>query len=75
VIAHKHVFTLFQMKLAREEQKANLNSSKLIDFWRGTRREVKTRELQSDVLTLKEAFDRALLKKNRHIELLLQVSH
>ena len=49
-----------------------LNSSKLVDHWRGTRRIVKTKELQSDVATLKEAFERALLKKNRNIELLLQ---
>ena len=35
-----------------------LNTSKLVDFWRTKRRVVKTLELESDVTTLKEAFDR-----------------
>ena len=66
------VSVFMKMKLNREEHQSRLNSSKLVDHWRGTRRIVKTKELQSDVATLKEAFERALLKKNRSIELLLQ---
>ena len=66
------VSVFMKMKLNREEHQSRLNSSKLVDHWRGTRRIVKTKELQSDVATLKEAFERALLKKNRNIELLLQ---
>lgn len=61
-----------KMKLSREENKAKLNTSKLIDHWRTKRRVVKTVELEQDVTTLKEAFDRALLKKNKHIEVLMQ---
>ena len=67
------VSVFLKMKLSREEQKSGLNSSKLIDHWRGTRREIKTKELQSEMSVQKDAFERALLKKNRHIELLLQV--
>jgi len=66
------VSVFLKMKLSREEQKSGLNSSKLIDHWRGTRREIKTKELQSEMSVQKDAFERALLKKNRHIELLLQ---
>ena len=55
----------------------NLNlspySSKLIDHWRGQRRETKTKEMQGEMEIMKAAFDRALMKKNRLIELLLQV--
>ena len=67
------VSVFLKMKLSREEQKSGLNSSKLIDHWRGTRRETKTKELQTEMGILKEAFERALMKKNRLIDLLLQV--
>ncbi len=63
----------FQLKLTQEERKGNLNSCKLTENWRNLRRDAKTQELKSDVIILKETFDRALQKKNRHIELLLQV--
>ena len=66
------VNVFLKMKLSREEHKTKLNSSKLIDFWRTKQRVVKTIELESDVTTLKEAFDRALLKKNKLIEMLMQ---
>lgn len=66
------VSVFMKMKLGREEKKSKLNTSKLIDFWRTKRRVVKTVELEQDVTTLKDAFERALVKKNRLIELLLQ---
>ena len=52
------VNVFMKMKLTREEQKGKLNTSKLVDFWRTKRRVVKTVELESDVTTLKDAFDR-----------------
>ena len=65
---------LFQLKLTQEEKKGYLNSCKLIENWRNLRRNAKTKDLQRDVGVLRETFDRALQKKNRHIELLMQVS-
>jgi len=63
----------FQLKLTQEEKKGYLNSCKLIENWRNMRRDAKTKDLKRDVGVLKETFDRALQKKNRHIELLMQV--
>ena len=63
----------FQLKMAQEERKGYLNSCKLTENWRNLRRDAKTKELKTDVVVLKETFDRALQKKNRHIELLMQV--
>ena len=61
-----------KMKLNKEERNSGLNTSKLIDRWRGIRREAKSKELIQDVTVLQETFERALMRKNRHIELLLQ---
>ena len=52
------VNVFMKMKLTREEQKGKLNTSKLVDFWRTKRRVIKTVELEADVATLREAFDR-----------------
>ncbi len=65
------ISVFMKMKLGREEKKSKLNTSKLIDFWRTKRRVVKTVELEQDVTTLKEAFERALQKKNKYIERLM----
>jgi Sperm tail len=60
--------------MGQEEKKGHLNSCKLTENWRNLRRDAKTKELKCDVVVLKETFDRALQKKNRHIELLMQVT-
>ena len=44
----------------------------LLVRWRGIRREAKSKELIQDVGVLQETFERAIMRKNRHIELLLQ---
>ena len=60
-----------KMKLNREERSTHLNSCKLLDRWRHILRESKTTHLKKDVAVLKETFESALAKKNRHIEILL----
>ena len=67
------VNVFLKMKLSKEERNSGLNSSKLIERWRNIRREAKSKELFCDVTVLQETFERALHRKNRHIELLLQV--
>ena len=67
------VNVFLKMKLSKEERNSGLNSSKLIERWRNIRREAKSKELFADVTVLQESFERALHRKNRHIELLLQV--
>ena len=62
-----------EVKVSKEERNSGLNSSKLIERWRNIRREAKSKELFCDVTVLQETFERALHRKNRHIELLLQV--
>ena len=66
------VSVFLKMKLNKEERNSGLNTAKLIDRWRGIRREAKSKELFQDVVVLQETFERALMRKNRHIELLLQ---
>ena len=67
------VNVFMKMKLTKEERNSGLNSCKLIERWRNIRREAKSKELFNDVNVLQETFERALHRKNRHIELLLQV--
>ena len=60
-----------KLKLDHEERSVTLNKAKLTDQWRTILRKAKTVDLRRDVLTLKDAFERALDKKKKYITGLL----
>ena len=56
-----------RLKLDHEEKSVSLNKAKLTDQWRTILRKAKSVDLKRDVLTLKDAFERALDKKKKYI--------
>ena len=56
-----------RLKLNHEEKSVTLNKAKLTDQWRTILRKAKTVDLKRDVLTLKDAFERALEKKKKYL--------
>ena len=60
-----------KLKLDHEERSVNLNRAKITDQWRNILRKAKTVDLRRDVLTLRDAFERALDKKKKYISGLL----
>lgn len=60
-----------KLKLDHEEKSVILNKAKLTDQWRTILRKAKTVDLRRDVMTLKDAFERALDKKKKYITGLL----
>ena len=60
-----------KLKLDHEERSVILNKAKLTDQWRTILRKAKTVDLKRDVMTLKDAFERALDKKKKYIDGLL----
>lgn len=60
-----------KLKLDHEERSVNLNRAKITDQWRNILRKAKTVDLRRDVLTLRDAFERALDKKKKYIAGLL----
>ena len=65
------VGTFLKLKLGHEERSVGLNNAKITDQWRNILRKAKTVDLRRDVLTLKEAFERALDKKRKYIDSLM----
>ena len=61
-----------KLKLDHEEKSVILNKAKLTDQWRTILRKAKTVDLKRDVMTLKDAFERALDKKKKYITGLLK---